>query len=120
MWRVEYEPDSSRLTVRVCDRLTQRDVRDLSAALEDALTASGGATFRALFDLRDLVPLEEDVVERFRGLKQRCLRSEACQGLVVLASSPTIAMQQHHTRVGSSSEVEVVTADPREAVKFVT
>ncbi len=52
MWRVEYEPDSSRLTVRVCDRLTQRDVRDLSVALEEALTASGGATFRALFDCR--------------------------------------------------------------------
>lgn len=119
MWRVQYAPESSVFSLRILERLTQRDVRDIAELLPEALRATGGATFRAFFDLRELAPLEEDVSERLSAIKRQVLEFDGCQGLVVLASSPTVAMQQHHSRVRPGSTMELVTQDEAEATRFI-
>lgn len=119
MWRVQYAPESAVLSVRIFERLTQRDVRDIADVLPQALSATAGTTFRALFDLRDLAPLEEDVSERLSAVKRAVIEHEGCQGLVVLASSPTVALQQHHSRVRPGSRMELVTQSEEEATRFI-
>lgn len=113
VWRVEYDPEARLLAVRMLDVVTARDARDLSQATARALDGTAGASFRACFDLRKLFPLEEDSVHLVEALKRTCLEWTGCRGLVVLADSPTVAMQQHHTRVrpGTDHELELVTLD---------
>ena len=121
MWRVEYDPDARLLSVRMLDVITTRDARDLSAATSRALDAAEGEAFRACLDLRQLFPLEEDTVRVVEGIKRACLDAPGCRGLVVLADSPTVAMQQHHTRVRGSvdREIELVTLDRAAVDEFL-
>ncbi|MCB9634745.1 MAG: hypothetical protein H6721_21670 [Sandaracinus sp.] len=121
MWRVEYDPTASLLSVRMLEVVTARDARDLTQAAARALEATGGAPFRACFDMRKLFPLEEDCVHLVEALKRTCLEWTGCRGLVVLADSPTVAMQQHHTRVrpGTDHELELVTLDKTSVDAFL-
>jgi hypothetical protein len=113
VWRVEYDPDGRLLSVRMLEVVTARDARDLAQAAARALENTGGTPFRACFDLRRLFPLEEDCMHLVEALKRTCLEWTGCRGLVVLTDSPTVAMQQHHTRVraGTDHELELVSLD---------
>ena len=121
VWRVEYDPEARLLAVRMLDVVTARDARDLAQATARALEGTAGAPFRACFDLRKLFPLEEDSVPLVEALKRTCLEWTGCRGLVVLADSPTVAMQQHHTRVrpGTDHELELVTLDKTSVDAFL-
>ena len=50
--------------------------------------------------------------------QKACVEHEGFAGMVVLADSPTVAMQQHHTRVrsGTNPEIELVTLDEAQAL----
>jgi hypothetical protein len=112
MWRVELEPDAQLLTIAARKRLVAADVRELALAHAGALAATGGGPFRLLVDLRGLAPLDPDAVALFGELKRAAAAREGCQGVIVLADSATVAMQQRRTCVPN----ELVTEDPVEAL----
>ncbi|HJK91647.1 MAG TPA: hypothetical protein RMH85_35455 [Polyangiaceae bacterium LLY-WYZ-15_(1-7)] len=121
MWRVEFDPEARLLSIRLHEHVTPRDVRDLGRAHTQALACTAGQPFRALLDLRRLFPLEGEAVELLTALKKACVEHEGFAGMVVLADSPTVAMQQHHTRVrsGTNPEIELVTLDEAQARGFL-
>lgn len=121
MWRVEHDPDRRLLSARALEVVTLRDARDIAQAMSRALERTRGSTFRVLVDLRGLFPLEEECVKLLADVKRACMEQEGCRGVVVLADSPTVAMQQHHTRVrpGTDTEVELITLDRTAAEAFL-
>ncbi len=118
---MDYDPTSRLLTLRLLQLVNPSDVRALMKANADALAATGGDAFRVLVDLRRLFPLDQDAVDLFAEVKRACLDHVGFHGLAVLADSPTVAMQQHHTRVrqGTDPSKELITRDESEARAFL-
>lgn len=114
MWLVEFVPASGCLSVRVRDHVTPPEIRRLAEAQAAALEATGGEVFKLFVDLRGLVPLEADAVTLLAEVKKVALEVEGCRGVVVLADSATVAMQQMRTR---STPNELVTLDQGEATR---
>lgn len=121
MWRVAYDPDRHLLTVSLRELVNPHDLRDVGAAQAEALSCTAGEPFRALFDVRKLFPLEEESVHLLLTLKRAVADHQGFRGMVVLADSATVAMQQHHTRVrpGTNSDEELITTDPAAATRFL-
>ncbi len=115
MWRVEFDPTHRELTVRIADHATQAALTQLGIAQAEALEATGNATFRVLYDVRHLFPLEPDEATMFQDIKRAATELPSCAGVVVLSNSPTIAMQQYRTRVAA----ELVTMDLDEVAAFL-
>ncbi len=121
MWRVEFEPDDRRLSIRLTDHVSATQLRDLAGAHAEALEATGGEPFKVFLDLRGLFPLEGDAVAMLGALKRVAAELPGCRGFAVLADSPTIAMQQRRTRVGPTTDPdrELITLDPEQAKRFL-
>jgi hypothetical protein len=114
MWLVEFVPASGRLSVRLRDVIAGPELRKVADAQAAALEATGGEVFKVFVDLRGLVPLDDEAVGLLAQIKKVALGVEGCRGVVVLADSPTVAMQQMRTR---SSGAELVTLDQNEATR---
>lgn len=121
MWRVAYDPDRGLLTIGMHELVNPKDLRELGAAQAEALSCTAGEPFRAFFDLRQLFPLEEEAVQLMVTLKRAVAGHRGFRGLVVLADSATVAMQQHHTRVrqGTRHDDELVTTEAAAAQRFL-
>jgi len=115
MWRLRYDPEHSVLHVQLLDVISPRAVHDLAAAQFEALSEIH-EPFRVLIDLRGLFPLEAESVEAFSTLKKALAAKEGFERLAVLADSATVAMQQHHTRIGKR---ELVSTDTGAVERFL-
>ncbi len=121
MWKVEFEPDRKRLSLRLAELVNPKDVRDMAVALRNALASTAGHPFRVLLDLRGMMPLEQESIQLLAEAKRACLDSPGCRGLVVLADSATVAMQQHNSRIrsGTGEDREQITREPDQARKLL-
>lgn len=121
MWRVEFEPDRKRLSLRLVELVNPQDVRDMASALRDALACTANQPFCVLLDLRGMMPLEQEAIQLLAEAKRACLDCPACKGLVVLADSATVAMQQHNSRIrsGTGEDREQITREPDTARKLL-
>jgi hypothetical protein len=117
MWYVEYDPERSILEVRLSDHVGLDGLREAAAAHAAALEATGSSEFRVLLDLRGLFPMAAESVAMLGTMNRIAGEQQGFRGLVVLADSATVAMQQHHTRIraGSHPKVEHITMDAAEA-----
>lgn len=121
MWRIEFEPDTHRLSIRLTDHISAMQMRELATAHAEALECTGGQPFKVFIDLRGLFPLESDAVAILGAMKRIASDVVGCQGFAVLADSPTVAMQQRRTRVDpdTNPDRELVTLDPDQAKRFL-
>ena len=116
MWRIDYSPDDSLLGIEIGGELTLEALRELAEAHARALEATGGAAFRVRLDLRDLFPLDEDELMLLADMKRVAAAMEGCRGIRILATSPTVALQQRHTASGHADENVVLEARPKLAI----
>ena len=121
MWRVAYEPDRRLLTISLHEVINPKDVRDVGGAQAEALACTAGSEFLALLDLRQLFPLEEETALLLATLKEAIAEHPGFRGMLILTDSPTVAMQQHHTRVrsGAARREELITMDVAEVQRFL-
>lgn len=118
MWHVTYDPDRHLLLLRVHDHVSPTQVRELARAHAEALEATAGEPFRVLVDLRGLFPMEAEAVALFADMKRVAASMDGFQGCAVLTDSPTIAMQQHRTRLEGDTS-EIITLDEAEVRRFL-
>jgi hypothetical protein len=120
MWKVSFSPPEHRLSLRIRGELTLAHTEKLADANSHALEATAGQPFRAFVDLRRVIPMEPTVVSFIAELKRIVATTPGFCGLVVLVDSPTVAMQQHRTRVrGRATPHELITLDEDEARRFL-
>lgn len=121
MWRIEFDPDAHRLSIRLTDHVSAAQMRELSGAHAEALESTGGEAFKVFIDLRGLFPLESEAVAVLGAMKRIASEMTGCQGFAVLADSPTVAMQQRRTRVDpdTNPDRELITLDPDQAKRFL-
>lgn len=121
MWRIEFEPKSRVLSIRLTDYAGLMQVRDLAAAQAQALEHTGGEEFRVFCDLRGLFPLDAESVAIFGDMKRVAASLPGWRGAVILVDSATIAMQQKRTSPTTNTTGEggtageVITSDESEA-----
>lgn len=121
MWRIEYDPTFRLLSMRLVENVPLREMMDLARALDEALAASGGQSFKMLADLRRCAPFEPDALSMFAYIKTLATTHPGFRGLAILVDSPTVGMQQRRTRAdfGRPESVELVTQDEFQARRFV-
>ena len=121
MWRIEYNPANSILTLRLRDHVSLADLEQMAQPYAEALGATGAATFKVFFDLRGLFPPDTQAVTYIGAFKQLAIEVKGCQGCAVLADSPTVVLQQRRTRVtaGEQAITQLVTLDAEEARRFL-
>jgi hypothetical protein len=118
MWNVRFEPEHSVVVLRLTDHVGTLQMREVANAHARALECTARAPFRLLLDLRGMVPLEAEAASLLANMKRVATSLVGYRGCVVLADSPTIAMQQHRTR-GTPAAGEVITMDPDEARRLL-
>ena len=118
MWRIEFDPRSAVLSVRLVERVSPSQLRKLAAAHAEALEATAGQPFKVLLDLRGLFPFETDAVGLFAEIKSVAASLDGFRGIAVLADSATVAMQQHRTRV-TAGDREIVSLNEAEVWRFL-
>ncbi len=121
MWRIEFDPSSRLVSVRMRDHVSTKEVLALSRAHANALESTGGLAFKVLLDLRGLFPLEADAVTLLGIMKQVTAEVPGFEGMAVLADSPTVALQQRRIRVTQSEAAgrELVTLEAEEARRYL-
>jgi hypothetical protein len=121
MWKIHFSPIERRLSICLMAEVTREQAYELAAANARALEATAGQPFKAFIDMRRLFPMEPDAVSVLADLKRVMAMSSGFSGMAILADSPTVAMQQHRTRVsgGRPSESELITLDEGEAKRFL-
>jgi hypothetical protein len=121
MWRIEFDPDSRLVSMRLRDHVSTAELLAMSIEHANALEATGGQRFKVLIDLRGLFPLEADAVTLMGVIKRVTSSVPGFERLVVLADSPTVALQQRRVRVTHSDSVgrELVTLDAEEARRYL-
>ncbi|MDH5492491.1 MAG: hypothetical protein OEY14_11125 [Myxococcales bacterium] len=121
MWRVEFEPERSLLTLSLRELVSLQQMRRLAEANARALEATAGEEYRVFVDLRALFPLDEEAAALFAEVRKVASSLGSFVGMAILADSPTVAMQQHLMRVrgGTNPELEVITLDEAEARRFL-
>lgn len=121
MWRIEFDPDVHRLSIRLTDHVSASQMRELSNAHAEALEAAGGEPFELFLDLRGLFPLESEAAAILGGMKRIAAELPGCCGFAVPADSPTIAMQQRRTPLSIDTDPgrELITLDPDQAERFL-
>ena len=122
MWRIEFDPEQKRLSIRLTDHVSASQMRDLASAHAEALENAGDQPFKVFVDLRGLFPLESDAVAIMGAMKRIASEVSGCRGFAILADSPTVAMQQRRTRVDPAThpDRELITLDPDQAKRFLT
>ena len=118
MWKVEHEPTEALLLVCLRGSPSQAELVELAQAHDHGISATGGATFRVLLDLRGLRPLVAELVGHLERIKRTAASVPGCARIAVLVDSATVAMQQNRTRV-AGPERELVTLDEAEARRFL-
>jgi hypothetical protein len=123
MWRIEFDPKSRVVSIRVTDYVGVVQVRDLARAHAEALEHTGGEEFRVYADLRGLFPLDAESVAIFGDMKRVAASVPGFRGAVILVDSPTIAMQQRRTTIesqpsGARATAELITNDEAEAKRY--
>jgi hypothetical protein len=123
MWRIEFDPKSRVVSIRVTDYVGVVQVRDLARAHAEALEHTGGDEFRVYADLRGLFPLDAESVAIFGDMKRVAASVPGFRGAVILVDSPTIAMQQRRTTIesqpsGGRATAELITSDEAEAKRY--
>jgi hypothetical protein len=121
MWKVHFSPTERQLSIRLMAEVNQAQARELAAANAHALEATGGQPFKVFIDLRRLFPMEPGAVSVLAEIKRVAAAMSSFHGMAILADSPTVAMQQHRTRVGGGRplESELITLDEGEATRFL-
>jgi hypothetical protein len=121
MWKIHFSPTERQLSMRLMAEVTREQARELAAANARALEATGGQPFKVFIDMRRLFPMEPDAVSVLAEIKQVTASMSGFLGMAILADSPTVAMQQHRTRIGGGrpAESELITLDEGEAVRFL-
>ena len=121
MWRIAYEPETRVLSVQLRGDADATQCHALARAHVRALEATGGQVFKVFLDLRGLRPLEGEAISIVADMKRVAAALPGCDGVAVLADSPTVAMQQHRTRIhdGTDPGHELVTLDEVEAQRFL-
>ena len=125
MWRIDFDPKTKVVSIRLTDYVGLVQVRDLARAHAEALEHTGGEEFRVYADLRGLFPLDAESVAIFGDMKRVAASLPGFRGNVVLVDSPTIAMQQRRTTVesqpsGARALPELITTDEAEAKRFAS
>lgn len=117
MWRIEFDPAARLVSMRLRDHVSTAEIVSMSVAHASALESTGGQPFKVLMDLRGLFPLEAEAVTLIGVLKRVTSDAPGFERLIVLADSPTVALQQRRVRVTQSESAgrELVTLDPEEA-----
>lgn len=121
MWKIHFSPSERRLSIRLMAEVGREHLLELAAANAHALEATAGQPFKVLVDMRRLFPMEPEAVMILAEIKRVTASVEGFQGMVILAGSPTVAMQQHRTRVGRpvAAGLELITLDENEAARFL-
>lgn len=110
MWRIEYEPDESLLTLVLTRHVTPPEMKELGRAHARALESTGGRPFGVLVDLRGLYPLDGQSAELLSDMRRVAASLEGYRGRAVVVDSATIAMQQRNaTMEDGGDELEVIT-----------
>ena len=94
MWKINYEPHTRELTMRLREHVGSPQVRDLAEAQARALEAAGDAPFRVFIDLRWTQSLDNEAIGLLAELTLVAARQPGFRGLVVLVDGATNAMQQ--------------------------
>jgi len=115
VWRVDYSPDDALLGVEIRGELQIEELRDLTVAHARALEATGGAAFGVRIDLRELHPLGEPELMLLADMKRVAAAQPGCRRIRILASSPTVVLQQRHTSSGHAEEHVVLEARAKAA-----
>lgn len=118
MWKVSFDPGRQLLLLRLTEHVDTLQMRKLAGAHARALEATGGRTFRVMIDLRGLHPMEEEAVALFSSVKRVAAATSGYSGCAILTDSPTVAMQQHRTRVDADAS-EMITMDEDDVLRFV-
>lgn len=120
MWRIEYDPDQSLLTVWLREMVQGPELHGLSTAHAAALEATGGDRFRVLLDLRGLYPLDPEAAGLLADMKRVAASLDGYLGRAVLVDSPTVAMQQRNaTYEDGGDRTELITLEPEAAQRFI-
>lgn len=120
MWKIQFSPSERRLSIWLMAEVDMNQLDELASAQARALEATGGRPFTVFVDMRNLFPMDPDAVLLLAEIKRVALSTKTCEGMAILADSPTIAMQQHRTRQKKGSpKVELVTLDETEATRFL-
>jgi hypothetical protein len=104
VWRIDYSPDDSLLSIEIRGEIYLESLRDLAEAQARALEATAGMPFRVRIDLRDLFPLDEPELMLLADMKRVAAALPGCRGIRIVATSPTVALQQKHTASGHADE----------------
>jgi len=115
VWRVDYSPDDALLGVEIRGEVLLAELEDMAEAHARALEATGGAAFAMRVDLRDLFPLDEPELMLLADVKRVAAAQPGCRRIRILASSPTVVLQQRHTSSGHAQEHVVHEARPKAA-----
>jgi hypothetical protein len=104
VWRVDYSPEDALLGIEIRGEAPIEELCDLAEAHARALEATGGAAFAMRLDLRQLFPLGEAELMLLADMKRVAAAQPGCRRIRILASSPTVALQQRHTSSGHAAE----------------
>lgn len=110
MWQVDYEPADALVSLTLSGEVSLREMTEFARAHADCLEATAGSAFRVRLDLTELFPLGEDELMLLADVKRVAASLPGCRGLRILASSPTVALQQRHS---ASCPEEVVELEPK-------
>lgn len=121
MWSIEFDPATHLMTIRLVLLATPSELQALARAHAQALSATGGASFKVLVDLRGARPLEREAAAIFSEIRQAALSTPGFRRRAVLTDSPTVAMQQRRTIIddGGAHRREIVTLDENDARAFL-
>jgi hypothetical protein len=121
MWKIHFSPSERRLSIHLVAEVGAEQLHELAIAHARALESTAGQPFKVFIDVRGLFPMEPEAVTVLAEIKRVAASVEGCSGMVILADSPTVAMQQHRTRqkTRGGREAELITLDPNEATRFL-
>ena len=123
MWKIEFDPRTKLLTLRLREHVGGVEMRALGVAHAEALEATGGDSFAMLADLRGMHPLDAEAVGLFWDIKRVAASVAGFRGCAVIVDSATMFMQQRRTSLADLPGVsarELVTMDEAEARRFIT
>lgn len=106
MWHVAYDPADGLVSLSLSGELNLDELVEFAAAHAECLEATAGTPFRMRLDLRDVFPLNEPELMLLADVKRVAAMQSGCRGIRVVASSPTVVLQQRHSTSGASESVE--------------
>jgi len=115
VWNVAYDPADGLVSLTLSGEVHLEEMAEFATAHADCLEATGGANFHMRIDLSDLFPLGEPELMLLSDVKRVAASQPGCRRIRVLASSPTVALQQRHSASGHVDESVVLESRVRAA-----